>query len=96
MIATKGIQKSYGEKKVVDNVTIELPKEKIIAFVGSNGAGKSTVLSIISRTLSKDLGEVYIDEVELKNWKTQVLAKKLSILKQTNHLNIRLTVKELV
>lgn len=96
MIATKGIQKSYGEKKVVDNITIELPKEKIIAFVGSNGAGKSTVLSIISRTLSKDLGEVYIDEVELKNWKTQVLAKKLSILKQTNHLNIRLTVKELV
>ncbi len=96
MIATKGIQKSYGEKKVVDNVTIQLPKEKIIAFVGSNGAGKSTVLSIISRTLSKDLGEVYIDEVELKNWKTQVLAKKLSILKQTNHLNIRLTVKELV
>lgn len=96
MIATKGIQKSYGEKKVVDNVTIELPKEKIIAFVGSNGSGKSTVLSIISRTLSKDLGEVYIDEVELKNWKTQVLAKKLSILKQTNHLNIRLTVKELV
>ena len=96
MIATKGIQKSYGEKKVVDNVTIELPKEKIIAFVGSNGAGKSTVLSIISRTLSKDFGEVYIDEVELKNWKTQVLAKKLSILKQTNHLNIRLTVKELV
>ena len=96
MIATKGIQKSYGEKKVVDNVTIELPKEKIIAFVGSNGAGKSTVLSIISRMLSKDLGEVYIDEVELKNWKTQVLAKKLSILKQTNHLNIRLTVKELV
>lgn len=96
MIATKEIQKSYGEKKVVDNVTIELPKEKIIAFVGSNGAGKSTVLSIISRTLSKDFGEVYIDEVELKNWKTQVLAKKLSILKQTNHLNIRLTVKELV
>lgn len=96
MIATKGIQKSYGEKKVVDNVTIELPKEKIIAFVGSNGAGKSTVLSIISRTLSKDFGEVYIDEVELKNWKTQMLAKKLSILKQTNHLNIRLTVKELV
>ena len=96
MIAVKDIQKSYGEKKVVDHVSVTLPEKKMIAFIGSNGAGKSTLISIISRTLSKDGGEVYIDEKELGDWKTQVLAHKLSILKQTNHLNIRLTVRELV
>ncbi len=96
MIAVKDIQKKYGEKAVVADVTLQLPKEKIIAFIGSNGAGKSTLISIISRTLTKDSGDVYIDEIELANWKTQVLAQKLSILKQTNHLNIRLTVRELV
>lgn len=96
MIAVKNIQKKYGEKPVVSDVTLKLPMNKMIAFIGSNGAGKSTLISIISRTLTKDEGEVYIDEIELANWKTQVLAQKLSILKQTNHLNIRLTVRELV
>lgn len=96
MIEVKQIHKRYGEKAVVHDVSIALPKEKIIAFIGSNGAGKSTLISIISRTLTKDSGEVFIDELELAKWKTQVLAQKLSILKQTNHLNIRLTVRELV
>lgn len=96
MIEVKHIHKKYGEKAVVQDVSIALPKEKIIAFIGSNGAGKSTLISIISRTLAKDQGEVYIDEIELAKWKTQILAQRLSILKQTNHLNIRLTVRELV
>lgn len=96
MISIKNISKRYGEKNVVDNVDLDIPKGKIIAFIGSNGAGKSTLISMISRTLSKNSGEVYIDEKELKDWKSKELSKRLSILKQSNHLNIRLTVKELV
>lgn len=96
MISIKNIVKRYGEKKVVDQVDLTLPKGKIVAFIGSNGAGKSTLLSIISRTLAKNEGEVFIDEVELKDWKNEELSKRLAILKQSNHLNIRLTVRELV
>lgn len=96
MISVKNIVKRYGEKKVVDHVDLTLPKGKIVAFIGSNGAGKSTLLSIISRTLTKNEGEVFIDDVELKNWKNEELSKRLAILKQSNHLNIRLTVRELV
>ena len=96
MISVKNIVKRYGEKKVVDRVDLTLPKGKIVAFIGSNGAGKSTLLSIISRTLTKNEGEVFIDDVELKNWKNEELSKRLAILKQSNHLNIRLTVRELV
>lgn len=96
MIKLKNITKKYGEKAVVDQVNLTLPKGKIIAFVGSNGAGKSTLISIVSRILSKDYGEVYIDDKELKDWNTKELSKHLSILKQSNHLNIRLTIRELV
>lgn len=96
MISMKNLTKKYGNKSVVDEVELVLPKGKIIAFIGSNGAGKSTLISLISRTLSKDDGQVFIDEKELKDWKSKELAKRLSILKQTNHLNIRLTVRELV
>ncbi len=96
MIEINKLTKKYGEKKVVDEVDLSLPKEKIIAFIGSNGAGKSTLISVVSRTLAKDSGEVHIDDRELKEWKNRDLSKRLSILKQSNHLNIRLTVKDLV
>jgi iron complex transport system ATP-binding protein len=96
MIKLKNITKIYGEKKVVDEVTLDLPKNKLIAFIGSNGAGKSTLISIISRTLARNSGEVFIDDVELKDWKNSELSKRLAILRQSNHLNIRLTVRDLV
>ncbi len=96
MISMKNLTKKYGNKRVVDEVSLTLPKGKIIAFIGSNGAGKSTLISLISRTLAKDAGLVFVDDKELKEWKSKELAKRLSILKQTNHLNIRLTIRELV
>ena len=96
MIKLKNITKHYGKKEVINNVNLELPQNKLIAFIGSNGAGKSTLISIISRTLAKDAGEVFIDDKELKNWNNSELSKRLSILRQSNHLNIRLTVRDLV
>ncbi|WP_317368082.1 ATP-binding cassette domain-containing protein [uncultured Tyzzerella sp.] len=96
MIKLKNITKKYGETPIIDNVSLDIPKGQVIAFIGANGAGKSTLISIISRTLSKNSGEVYIDDKELSKWNNNELSKKISILKQSNNLNIRLTVKELV
>ncbi|NLZ82004.1 MAG: ATP-binding cassette domain-containing protein [Clostridiales bacterium] len=96
MISMKNLTKKYGEKAVVDQVNLTLPKGKIIAFIGSNGAGKSTLISMISRVLGRDSGDIFIDGKELTKWKTQELSKRLSILKQSNHLNIRLTIEDLV
>jgi iron complex transport system ATP-binding protein len=96
MIKLKNIAKHYGKKEVINNVNLELPQNKLIAFIGSNGAGKSTLISIISRTLAKDAGEVFIDDKELKDWNNSELSKRLSILRQSNHLNIRLNVRDLV
>lgn len=96
MIRVQGLTKAYNEKAVVDHVSFELPTNQIIAFIGSNGAGKSTVLSMISRLIAANSGEVYIDEKKLQDWNNRELSKHLSILSQSNHFNIRLTVKELV
>ena len=96
MIEVKNISKSYGSKKVVDNVSFNIEEGKITSFIGPNGAGKSTVLSIISRLLDADSGEVFVDGKEIKEWNSKELSKKLSILKQSNTLNIRLTIRELV
>ena len=52
MIETKGIEKSYQDKRVLTDLSLQLPENQLIAFIGPNGAGKSTLLSII-RLLEK-------------------------------------------
>lgn len=96
MIEVRNLVKSYGNKRVVDNVSTNIEKKAITSIIGPNGAGKSTVLSIISRLLNKDSGEVIIDGIRLEDWEEKELSKKISILTQSNNINIRLTVRELV
>ncbi|KYD29457.1 iron ABC transporter ATP-binding protein [Parageobacillus toebii] len=96
MVEVRGVYKQYGGKNVVDNVSITIPTGKLTSLIGPNGAGKSTLLSIMSRLIDKDRGEVRIEGKEISQYKSDELAKKISILKQSNHIAIRLTVKELV
>ena len=96
MIEVKNISKKYGSKAVVNNVSFQIKRGKITSFIGPNGAGKSTVLGIMSRLLKKDSGEVLINGKELSHWKTNELAKVMAILKQSNHLSVRLTIRDLV
>ncbi|AQS55085.1 MAG: ABC transporter ATP-binding protein [Bacillales bacterium] len=96
MVSVKNVFKRYSGKNVVDNVSVTIQKGKITSFIGPNGAGKSTLISMISRLIAKDGGEIYIEEKEIGKCKSHELAKKISILKQTNHINLRLTVRELV
>ena len=95
-IEIKHIHKSYGTKKVVDDVSLTIPTGKITSFIGPNGAGKSTILGIISRLLAADSGEVYLNNQLLNEQKSTDIARQLTILKQSNHINLRITVEELV
>lgn len=96
MVEVQSISKKYGNKCVVDNVSIQIPKGKITSLIGPNGAGKSTVLSIVSRLIQSDAGSVLIEGKEIHSWPQRELAQKIAILKQMNSVNIRLTVRELV
>ncbi|SIR28050.1 iron ABC transporter ATP-binding protein [Peribacillus simplex] len=96
MVEVKNLFKKYNGKTVVEDVSIEIMKGKITSFIGPNGAGKSTVLSMISRLIARDSGEVLIDGKDMGKFNSNELAKKIAILKQANHINIRLTIRELV
>ncbi len=96
MISVRNLTKRYESKEVVKDVTLNIEKGLITSFIGPNGAGKSTLLSMISRLMEANDGDVQIDGISLKNWKSKELAQKISILRQSNNLNVRLTVRELV
>lgn len=88
--------KRYGKRAVVDDVSLEIPKGKVISFIGPNGAGKSTVMNMISRLIERDGGRVSFQGMDILEWKSRELSKNLAILTQSNQMNMKLTVGELV
>ncbi|MDR6939786.1 iron ABC transporter ATP-binding protein [Arcanobacterium hippocoleae] len=96
MIELQNVTMSYGQEPVVDNVSLTLPDHGLTALIGPNGAGKSTLLSGIGRLQELQHGTVAIDGVALADWHTAELAKSLAVLRQENHMTVRLTVTELV
>lgn len=96
MIEVRGLSKFFGKKAVVEDVSVKIETGKITSFIGPNGAGKSTLLSMVSRLMTADTGEVLLDTNDVRKMKSEDFAKRVSILKQSNFMNVRLTVRELV
>ncbi|AJA45117.1 ABC transporter ATP-binding protein [Frischella perrara] len=96
MITIDNIRKQYGDAVILDNITTTIPNGGITSIIGANGAGKSTLLSIIGRLLLADSGRVQVGDLDVVTTNSAVLAKNLSILRQENQFNSRLTVEELV
>jgi len=96
MIEVCGAVKRYGDSVVVDGVDLQLPRGGLTSIIGPNGAGKSTLLSMVGRLLGMDAGTVRLDGDDVHRTKGEVLARRLSMLRQDNHLTSRLTVRDLV
>lgn len=92
----KQLIKRYNQKTVVDEVSFTIPKGKVLSLIGPNGAGKSTVMGMISRLVERDEGHIHFEGKDLKQWKSRDLAKQLAILTQSNNIQMKLTVRELV
>ncbi|MET3904644.1 ABC transporter ATP-binding protein [Paenarthrobacter sp. 4246] len=96
MITVRNVTKRYGSTTVLDDVTCEIPRGGITSIIGPNGAGKSTLLSLISRLQPMDGGGVSVAGLDVTATPSKELAKTMAILRQENHLTMRLTVRDLV
>lgn len=96
MIEISGLSKKYNDKYVVKNADALFPQGKVTSIIGPNGAGKSTLLSMASQLTESDAGQVIIGNKPLEQWSSADLAKRLSVLRQSNNINMRFTVRELV
>lgn len=95
-IELKHLSKSYQQQRVVNDLSLNIAKGQFTAFIGPNGAGKSTVLSMMSRLIEADQGQVLLDGQDLQQMKSADIAKKMAILKQSNHTELRLSIEDLV
>ena len=66
MLKIQNLTKIYGDKKAVDNLTLEIKPGEIYGFIGHNGAGKTTTLKSCCGILKFDEGEIFIDGISVK------------------------------
>ena len=78
MISAKNISKTYDNKKVLDNVSIEIKKGEIVSIVGPSGAGKTTLLHVLS-TLDfadkNDKSALFLNETRIADLKQKEISK---------------------
>lgn len=96
MIEIKNISQSYGKHQILKEVNLNIKEGKVTALIGANGAGKSTLLNVAANLLEPSAGSVLLDGRNIKGMKSREIATQIAILKQTQHLNMRICVKDLV
>lgn len=70
------------ETQVLDKINFKIQPNTTVAFVGKSGSGKSTILSLISKMLEADDGQVLIDGVDIKDLDKDTLRKSISLVNQ--------------
>ena len=92
VIKIEHLNKSFGELKAVNDLSFSVKKGELFAFLGVNGAGKSTTISIICGQLKKDSGEVTVCGESVEKGLDKI-ARKLGVVFQNSLLDKPLTVK---
>lgn len=93
IIEIRNLKKYFKSVKAVDDISFSVRKGELFAFLGLNGAGKSTTINIVCNSLTKDSGEVLIDGLSIDRDMTQI-KPMLGVVFQNSVLDEKLTVYE--
>lgn len=92
LVECKNLSKSYGQKKVLENINLTIEKGKIVGLLGPNGSGKTTIIKLLNDLLSPTKGQIFIG-----GNKPGVETKKvISYLPERTYLNFSMTINELI
>lgn len=91
VIKINSLVKYYDKLKAVDNLSLKVYKGQLYAFLGVNGAGKSTTISMICGNLKKDSGEIYVCGKDIEK-ESNYIKRQIGIVFQDSVLDKSLTV----
>ena len=93
IIEIQGLNKAFGDVKAVKDLSFRVKEGELFAFLGVNGAGKSTTINIMCGSLGKDSGSVVIDGCDLEK-DADTIRGKLGVVFQHSVLDKALSVKD--
>ncbi len=89
VVEIKDISFSYGDRLIVDNLSLTIPRGKIVAIMGGSGCGKTTLLNLIGGRIKPDSGSLVVDGLsvpELSKKELFALRKRMGMLFQSGAL----------
>jgi lipopolysaccharide export system ATP-binding protein len=95
VLRLKNLVKTYGGRKVVDSVTLDVDSQSVVGLLGPNGAGKTTTFYMTVGMLQPDAGQVFLDEEEITEYPMYLRARKgIGYLSQETSTFRKMTVKQ--
>ena len=86
-IRYKNVYFSYNKsEKVIENFNLEIQAGTTNAIVGATGSGKSTIIKLLNRFYNLDKGKIYIDDINIEEYKISSLRKNIGFVSQDVHL----------
>ncbi len=80
LVEVNNINKTFGRKKVLDNVSFFIDNNEIVGFIGPNGAGKSTTMKCIASLIFPDQGSVTVSGYDVKRQRELALSQMASLI----------------
>lgn len=93
IIEISHLNKSYGEVKAVQDLSFRVKRGELFAFLGVNGAGKSTTISMLCGQLKKDSGDIAVCGCDVEKDFEQV-SRKIGVVFQSSALDVQLSARD--
>ncbi|ASN86720.1 iron-dicitrate ABC transporter ATP-binding subunit [Pectobacterium versatile] len=95
-LTTQNLTAGYGDKRILDGLSLSLPAGKITALLGPNGCGKSTLLKCFAKLLIPESGAIQLNGKSLSTFSARQLSRHLALLPQQHLTPEGITVRDMV
>ena len=95
-IKIENVNKKFGDREILNGISVEFLNNKFTGIIGPNGSGKSTLLKCIYRILKPDNGIIYLDNQNINSYTFKESAQKQAVLAQHNYNNFNFSVLDIV
>lgn len=95
-VSVHHVTASYGRKKVLKDLSVDIPEGSVTSIMGRNGCGKSTLLRVITANMESDEGVISIEGKPLSDYGESTLARTVAFLPQIHDIPRDMTAEELV
>lgn len=95
-LSVKHISYEVDQVKLIDDVSLEIPKGSFVGIIGPNGSGKSTLLKTIYRAHKATGGTVYLNGEEMNRLSNREIARRMAVVTQENQVSFDFSVMEVM
>ena len=96
LLAARGVGVSYGARRALEGVSVEVSSGRVLGVIGPNGSGKSTLIRVLAWLKRPDSGDVELDGRPLRPLASRTRARSIGVVPQETHVAFPMRVRDLV